>query len=337
MLHHYAMTPECFEQSTLNEMMPTGTVTIQVLRGLCDSGLLANLHGGEWITEVKKRQEKVREKNPDVWRRIESLLCRLSDNNRIVRHQKILQADDKDECIWLRRAYEHHRQKDLPFSAILSTDTEIELSSVKDSVVSTLMHFLDTSTWDSRITSGTLKKTQQEFCKWFEPTLKYAQKLTLIDKYMSCLIPRFFDTIENCSILLGKSRENFSSGSITIHAGHPEYDGPEYDRESINSRLQRWQEKLQPLADHWGHRYQVILWGKKPGGPTLHDRYLITDQICISIPGGLDFDNNERRANETDWAFLTTKRQRELLHEEYNHVKSPFKYLDNTKVLPKNK
>ena len=85
MLYHFAITPDVFEYASMKEMSPPGIVLEELLRGMCDNGLLADLHAGQWLAAVRKNQ-LARELPSELRDSIESLLNVLYSRNRIVRH-----------------------------------------------------------------------------------------------------------------------------------------------------------------------------------------------------------------------------------------------------------
>lgn len=333
MLYHFAITPEVFEPWSINGMIPAGVVLTQLLRGIAEDGLLANLHAGEWMTHVRKHQ-RAEGISPDVRDRIESCLRTLHDRNRLVRHPRGSDGYAADDFRWLHWALERHRES--PFSAIVASDELVELAEVTESFVVPLSRALDDDSWTERTRTPKFEKTESNLRKHVKPLLAHAQKLTLIDPYMNCREDRFLNTVEHCANLMGRHDGSAQSGIIQIHAGDPETTGPDAHRESVQDRLARWETSLKPIARHTGHTFRVLLWKRKPGGKLLHDRYLITDQCGIKAPGGLDFlpDDEEERASLTTWAMLDDKVTRNILLNQFHHAKSPYQYLGSTRAEP---
>lgn len=333
MLYHYAITPEAFEHSAINEMMPAGVVLVELLRGMCDSGLLADLDAGRWMTQVRRNQQQGGIP-PSVKDHIDSCLKVLSSRNRLVRHPAGSVAYEKDDFRWLKWSIE--RNLVCQFAAVFSSDAYIELSEMTDEILVPLSAALHASNWIGRQRSVRFIKTESNLRSRLAPLLAYAQKLTLIDPYMSCRESRFLNTVQHCADLLGKHDCTRAPGRILIHAGDPQKVGPEEYRESKGNRLARWKTALEPFARHWQHSFQVFLWTRRPGGKQFHDRYLITDQCGIDIPGGLDFlpDADAQRANQSTCSMLEARDIDAILYEEFHSVKSPYFLLDTIRVVP---
>ena len=317
-------------------MTPPGIVLVELLRGLCDNGLLANLHAGRWMTDVRRHQTH-KDLPPNVRDRLESCLSLLHDRNRLVRHPAGSSGLEGDDFRWLKWSLERHRADgDNPLAGVISTDDFIELSEISDDALIRLSSALDADCWVNRQRSIRFTKTMSNLQTHITPILRYAQKVTLIDPYMTCHEMRFFDTVQTVADLLGKHDGQQMPGIVHIHAGDPQAVGPEALRESVDDRLNRWETELQPVVSHWGHTFRVFLWGRKSGGKLLHDRYIITDQCGLDAPGGLDFlpDSEESRANQTTWSLLEPQDVQKIVLEEFHHSKSPYRYLDSRLIEP---
>lgn len=334
MIRQYAITPDAFEAAVIKEMTPPGVVLTQVLRGLCEHGLLANLQGGDWFREIS-RHTRDPAMPRDAWNRVEACLKRLHDMNRLVLHPRSSHGAGDEDFRWLKSALDRQVAASEPcFDAVFASDLVLGCSDIKDEAIIPLSKALECPQWEGRQQSGTLLKTESALQKELRPFLRYARQVVLIDPYMTCRNDRFFNTVQYCADLLGKAHGTQVPGRIVIHAGDPMAFGPVEHRESVTQRLDRWQEALQPVVSHWGHAIQISLWGRKPGGPNPHDRFIITDQSAVSIAGGLDFlpDDQASRANTTNWSVVPHADAVVIQQCHYHHAKSPFQYLDTRKV-----
>jgi hypothetical protein len=151
----------------------------------------------------------------------------------------------------------------------------------------------------------------------------------LIDPYMTCRKDRFFNTVQRCADLLGKHDGQQQRGLIQIHAGDPLMDSEVAHRELAKDRLDRWEQELKPVVTHWKHMFDVTLWKNNTGGKSFHDRYIITDQCGISVPGGLDFGDDPTRANLTSWSWQEPSIIEDILRREFNPSTSPYTLLES--------
>ena len=63
----------------------------------------------------------------------------------------------------------------------------------------------------------------------------------------------------------------------------------------------------------------------------MHDRFILTDQCGISVPGGLDCRTHSH-ANSTDWSLLDEDVRRRRWNE-YDPAASLFKLIGNREIL----
>ena len=186
---------------------------------------------------------------------------------------------------------------------------------------------LDSARWqECQRQTVTLTKSSADYYTYLTPILRYARSLVLIDPYLNPEKSRFFKTIEICSGLLGLRIGNDKlAGRIDLHS--------DANRQNSNFSLANWKRKLQPLADKDKHRFRIFLWESKPDSESMHDRYILTDQCGLSIPGGLDCIESSR-ANSTDWSFIDDDvRINRLAY--YKCSTSPFNLKETTEICPK--
>lgn len=332
MLYHFAITPDVFDPTILTASSRESVVLVELLRGIADNGLLANLHSGAWHRQIKQQYD-VEACSPAVRDKVRTCLTVIYDRNRLIRHPAGSELPDTDECRWLRWAVERH-QSDLgyPWHGIVATDEYVHFSEIVDPVLVALSGVLDHTCWQGRPKSIRLPKTDVELKAALTPLLKYAERVTLVDPYMTCVQSRFFDTVQQCANLLGKHDGRQARGLIQIHAGDPRYLGDDAYNETAADRLDRWERELKPVIAQWGHKFEVTLWANRSGGKKFHDRYLITDQCGISMPGGQDFESDPTRANLTTWSWLEPPIIRDILLQEFHPVKSPYLLLGSRRI-----
>lgn len=337
MLYQFAITPEVFEYASIKEMSPPGIVLEELLRGICDNGLLADIHAGQWLAAVRKNQ-LARELPSELRDSIESLLNVLYSRNRIIRYPLGSAKFQDDDYRWLRWSLERHNADSL--TGVFTTDAMIELSELQNTLLVRISKALSSNCWLGRKRSLSFTKVASNLQQHLAPIVRYANKVSLIDPYMNCREDRFLNTVQHCANLLGRNDGKQNLGIIHIHAGDPLNTGLAEHRESSQDRLKRWSIALRQMAQQWGHTFRVFLWGKQKTslglGRVFHDRYIITDQVGISTPSGLDFleDEDEHRAHQTTWTTLDVEIVRSILLVEFSKSKSPYLFLDSIEVRP---
>jgi hypothetical protein len=331
MLYHFAITPDAFEPSAIPANSLEAVVLVELLRGIADNGLIANLQGGAWHKTIKAQYD-VDVCAPDIRDKLRACLNLIHDRGRLIRHPVGTARPEDDDFRWLHWAMERHRSDaTYPFKGIVATDTYIDLSGIQDAALVPLPCVFDHPCWQDRPKSIRLPKTEVQLKSALIPLLRYAERVTLIDPYMTCRKDRFFNTVQQCADLLGKHDGHQQRGLIQIHAGDPLADGDDAHKERAKDRLDRWEQELKPVIAHWKHKFEVTLWRNNPGGKSFHDRYIITDQCGISVPGGLDFGDDPARANLTSWSLLEPAIIADVLLREFNPSKSPYQRLDSRK------
>ena len=334
MLYSFAITPDVFEPWATSDANREGVIVIELLRGIVENGLLANLHNGLWHTHVRRILDGDKSSR-ELRRKIDACLILLYDRHRLVKHPKGSHREDDDENRWLFWALERHRSEAAnQFHGIVATEELIELSEMKDGALVSLPRALDSACWQKRPRSVRFVKTDVELRRHLSPLVRYANKVTLIDPYITCRKDRFFDTVQQCAALLGKRDGKQEPGYIHIHAGNPQQDPEDGHRETAVDRLDRWEVALEPVVAQNGHSFRVSLWANKADGKNFHDRYILTDQCGVDAPGGLDFGTDPTRANLSGWRLLDHAEIADILTCEFHEKKSPYKHLGTREVKP---
>ena len=87
MLYEFAITPDVFNADVLAADPVLNVTLLQLLRGLCDNGMVANLHKDRWIKHVQ--QHCLAKLQPALRDKIIHCLNLLHDRHRLVRHPPV--------------------------------------------------------------------------------------------------------------------------------------------------------------------------------------------------------------------------------------------------------
>lgn len=297
LLYEFAITPDVFDGSvTADEASETQLK--QILKGVQENGIIADLHRSRWSQHVQdKRAPSLR---PEVRDRVLTLLQSLHDRHRIVRHPRRLEGDPASDEQWLELAIASHRR--IPFTQIIAGGELCRRCAGAGLPLTPIPKVLDSSAWEGRKRSKTIAKSEPEFRAALSPLLRHARAIRLIDPYLVPRTTRFFETIKLVVELAGKRGYGQPIDCrIDIHAGDPTRYDDNGTLESPEERLAAWQTAIRAV-DISPHRIRVFLWKNYDGGERLHDRFIITDQIGISVPGGLDC--RTASANSTTWSVM---------------------------------
>jgi hypothetical protein len=325
-LYEFAMPPDVFATTVVDGDPTLGVVLVQLLKGMCDNGLIANLHRDRWTRHVI--EHRLTRLSPALRDKVVACLNTLHDRHRLVRHPRRMQGDPTADGEWLELALESHRR--IPFHSIILSKALLSECGDSNIVLTELTAALDSPQWQSRRRSFTLTKCDLDYRAALAPILRHARTLTLIDPYMSCRDSRFFNTVKICIDLLGQRGHAVLPARMHIHAGNPQHNY--YHPESVVDRLSAREQWLRPLTDtQHPHHFKVFLWEARPGSETFHDRYILTDQCGISVPAGLDC-RADSTPNSTTWSLLDEEdRVRRL--QDFDPATSSFRLLGEKEVL----
>ena len=324
MLYEYAITPDLFDSKILNSNDASGRNLVEILHGIAQFGLLANLHKDRWILHVEERLNSL---SPTLKQNVQNCLSLLKDRHRLVRHPKCTTGEPNTDEDWLNLALVSHDR--IPFQAIFLSQELINNSKRQCSEFVEICGSLESSRWNDcrEKTVIRLTKSISDYRSNLAPVLRHAKSLALIDPWLNCQQSRFFDTISICSNLLGQRGHNRLPGRIDIHA-----EAKNQTPKNPDACLVDWERKLRSLVSNDKHRFRVFLWESKPGSESMHDRYILTDQCGLSISGGLDCRKHSH-PNSTIWSLVADEDRRKLW-ADYDPSSSPFKLLAKTEICP---
>jgi len=237
-----------------------------------------------------------------------------------------MSIDPQDDADWLDIALLSHDK--IPFYALLLTQSLIDACDHDCDEFVEFLGSLDSKQWEGRRKRTlTLTKSAESYKSALTPILRYAKSIALIDPWLNSQESRYFDTVSTCSNLLGRRETARYHGRIDIHAeaGKQKPTGL-----SVADYFSAWERKLRPLTKADGHRFRIFLWESLPGSESMHDRYILTDQCGLSVPGGLDCRTHSH-ANSTDWSLLDEDARQHRL-SDYAHPGSPFDLVDDYEI-----
>lgn len=323
LLYEFAMTPDVFDPSVVGVNPALRIVLVELLRGMCENGLVANLHQAGWHRHIRQRLEEL---SPNLRRDIIECLNTLYDRHRLVAHPRRVAGDPANDADWLDLALESHRRS--LFRGIVLSQALRDSCPHCDPAFMELSVALDSPLWRERQRSHNLVQREADYRAALTPILRHARALTLVDPYINCHEARYQATIRYCIELLGQRGYNVLPGRIHIHAGDPTNRRLRH-HESVPDRLNAWESYLRRFIGRYPHRFKVFLWRKRRGGERFHDRYILTDQCGISVAAGLDCDAHSQHA--TTWMLLD-ERDRQLQLQKHDPPTSPFDLLGTREI-----
>ena len=295
MLYEFAITPEVFESSFLAGSEAHSVILTEILRGICENGMISDLNKSGWSKDVAQRIQEV--SSQKTKKDLMDLLSVLKDRHRLVRHPKTLDGPN-DDLEWLALARQAHDRA--PLDAIMLTSELLERSRMDDELLVRVGEALDSPAWLARRRSTTIKQREQDYKRLFPKILRHAKRLYLIDPFFRPNRRKWTDTIKICASLMGQRGGEPLRGTIEIHTGDPSgHSTPQQEAQDWD----RW--KRAKFKPHYTHTLSVSMWRRFDDGERLHDRFLITDQVGFSIAGGLDCLNPPiDTPSDTIWTLM---------------------------------
>ena len=294
MLYEFSMTPELFDVSVVGSDKHTGVILVQILRGIAENGLLVNLgdDDNQWLSYVEKRREALPQALKD---QVKECLSTLYKRHRLVRRPECVGNSLNTDQDWLNLALDSHKR--IPFYAIILSQELMNSSGSKRDVFIEFFDSLNSKRWKGRKRTLSLDKSIAQYSSVLDSVLRYARSLKLIDPWFNPMEPRYCNTLEICSKILGQ-RSSMQTPRIDIHVSKNKEDNQILEK----AYFATWKQKLEPLVKKYALHFRIFLWEPGPSFEPMHDRFILTDQCGISIPWGLDCLKHSNKS--TDWNFL---------------------------------
>ena len=318
LFYEYAITPEVFDPAFLVENGANPVVITQLLRGICENGMISDLHKSGWSRDIAQRIGDV--PSQKIKTDLMTLLSVLKDRNRLVRHPKG-PDNPNDNLEWLGLAREAHDRA--PLDAIMLTPELLKLSGINDEILVEVDGVLDSGAWLARKRSETIKQREKDYRGLFLKILRHAKRLYLIDPFFRPDRRQWTDTIKICASLMGQRGGEPLQGIIEIHAGDPS------SRCSPQDEVAAWERwKRGEFVPNFRHTLSVGMWKRFDDGERVHDRFLITDQVGFSIAGGLDCLRPPfGTPSDTIWTLLDEE-DRQLWLNKFRAGTSPYEKIE---------
>jgi hypothetical protein len=103
-LYEFAITPDLFDASVANSDGRASVILVELLRGIAENGLLANLNKDRWLRHVTEKRTTTL--SPALKDKVLTCLSALHDRNRMVRHPKRVAGDPLNDKEWLNLAFD---------------------------------------------------------------------------------------------------------------------------------------------------------------------------------------------------------------------------------------
>lgn len=316
MLYEFAITPDVFNRTDCDAQPELSVILVELLKGLRDNGLVANLHKDKWGVHVSN--DMLPQLPPGLRDKLTTCLALLRDRHRLIRHPASASGNPTTDLDWLNLALVSHAR--IPLSGIVLSQNLQVAYGIPNPDLIILPNVLESQQWLGRRRSLTLSMVEADYRNVLAPVLRHAKSLTLIDPHMNSQEAKFRRTISLCCQLMGQRGYVRMPGRIDINVA---FRDQEPDGRTANDYLNQWQHALAASNGGHGHRIRVFLWDWDAGAQGMHDRFIVTDQCGISVAGGLDCRDPAHRT-ETTWTLLDEEDRVQTL-QKYDPAGTPFR------------
>lgn len=282
LLAEYAITPDVFDSTAYNSEEICG-LHLQTLKDvLLHEGLVRNLRNGEWASTFDGPQR--------AWhQRGKELLKKLRTQHRTVLADATQPTSPQTDAEWCLEALGSHAS--LPLAGVIATETTAA-PHTGNVTVSSVNRLTSAPWWAARSPSLRLGRTLTEYQTAIASVLRHANSLIFIDPFID---PTNHHNYGDLIKILASLQARSVKPLIEIHRA-AWYGGGNDKRPQVNNVVAALQPSIQAVAASAGISVEVFLWDE------IHDRYLITDLIGISLPYG--FGTTTAPNAQTTWTRL---------------------------------
>jgi len=318
MLYEFALTVGCFERFPQAVGPVTDQALVQILYGLRQNGILANLYNGSWWAEVQRRGNAI----PDRIRTVVlDLLKQLFDRGRIVQRQKEGQRCPTCDVEWLDEAIASHNRA--AFRGIIARQNSIDARGEAPQCAIPLENVLQDPHWNNRRMSRRVARTSAGFESALAPVLSTARSVMLIDPHIAFRVfrgnrefLRMLSVVDRCAV-----PEERRCG-LQILELHTE-DHQEIPNDCYADIIQAIKSAMPRIVTSARQRI-FRAWQRRPNGPPFHNRYIVTNQTAVSCPWGLDIHEQPGHTPGDDVWALVEDDVRAAIWADFQRNSSPY-------------
>jgi hypothetical protein len=282
LLDEYALTPDVFDTAAYSSEEVCGLHLQALKEVLLHEGLVRNLRSGEWA--------RLFDDSSRPWhQRGKELLKKLRTQHRTVLADAIRATTPETDAEWCLEALGSHASH--PLAGVISTDVTAA-SHAGNATVSSVSRLASAPWWASRSPSLRLGRTLAAYNAALATVLRHANSLIFIDPFIDPTDRHQYDDLMK---ILASLHARSVKPLIEIHRA-AWYGGGNDKRPQVEDVVAALQPFVQAVAKSAGISVEVFLWDD------IHDRYLITDLIGISLPYG--FGTTKAPNAQTTWTRL---------------------------------
>jgi hypothetical protein len=300
LLAEYALTPDVFDATSYSSDEVCGLHLRTLKEVLLHEGLVRGLRDNAWIKHFDEAGRPWHKNGKE-------LLKKLRTQRRVVPAKAALAHEPTCDADWCREALASHAQ--LPLAGIVATEP-IAAPHAATPIVSSILKLATASWWILRGPSIRLGRTLGEYQTALELVLRHANSLIFIDPYIDPTnTHQYGDLMRLLEALVNRPVKPL----VELHRA-AWYGGENDKRPRVSEVVAALQPELSRVAKAAGISFDVFLWDE------IHDRYLITDLIGISLPYG--FGTTRAPKSFTTWARLS-RADRDSVQRDFDPAHRP--------------
>lgn len=267
MIAEYALIPDLFDVTSYSSDEICALHLQSLKEVLLHEGLVRNLHDGTWL--------KTFDASTRAWHlRGKELLKKLRVQKRLVQSRAARPAAPQTDAEWCLEALASHER--LPLAGIIAGDAVAKQHETNPAVCA-IGRLASAPWWTKRSSSVRLARTLADYRTALDPILRHANSLMFIDPFIDPTdVHQYGDMLQ----LLAALKSRSSKPLVEVHRA-AWYGGGNDKRPRVKDVADALTPRLQAVAQATGISVEVFLWDD------IHDRYLITDLVGISLPYGL--------------------------------------------------
>jgi hypothetical protein len=295
MLAQLALIPDVFDVQASGQP-EVHRFALGILKDyLLEEGVVRDLRNGEWSQQFQQPSHRLHVVAKEFIETLakQSRLCRMPTA------QPNAPRGELEDAEWYYEALASHEQ--IPLVGIVAGDPAA-WGGTEDPLLTRLDRLQESSWWKSRSCSCRLRRDTNDYLNCLKQILHHANSVTFIDPYID-LQKRYDGKASRYEgfgkLVLAASRRDVQP-RITIHCMIGKLKlGDNSTRQHNLAESQKRFDALIPQLIHANSTVNVFVWDN------FHDRYLLTNQIGISMPNGFDIAKYEEwttwtRVSRTD-------------------------------------
>jgi hypothetical protein len=282
LLAEYALTPDVFDSTAYSSEEVCG-LHLQALRDvLLHEGLVRNLRSGDWARTFDDSSRPWHQRGKE-------LLKKLFTQHRIVLADATRPTPPQTDAEWCLEALGSHASHRL--AGVIATEATAAPHAGNVAVCS-VNRLASAPWWTARSPSLRLGRTLAEYQTALASVLRHANSLVFIDPFID---PTDHHQYGDLFKILASLKARSVKPLIEIHRG-AWYGSGQDKRPQVKDVVAALQPFIQAVAKSASISVEVFLWHD------IHDRYLITDLIGLSLPYG--FGTTKAPNAQTTWTRL---------------------------------